>query len=203
MKFVKAIAILAFIIFFSAGLYKGGYEVGDKVEDFQLKNVRGEMISMANFKSAKGFIVIFDCNTCPFSQAYLERIKALHAMYSDQGYPVIAINSNDPNRSPGDTFEKMISYADDNNYRHNYVYDHDQTVATAFGATNTPQVFLLQKQEDDYVLVYTGAIDNNTKDASAADKKYVEDAMTSILKGENPAMTKTKAIGCTIKWSDS
>lgn len=203
MNSVKILAIVSLMAFFSGDTIKGSYDVGDNVDDFSLKSVDGKMISMANYKSAKGFILIFDCNTCPFSKAYRDRIKALHAKYDDKGYPVIAINSNDPGRSPGDTYDKMISYAQDHNYKHDYVYDADQAIASKFGATNTPQVFVINKKDDKLILAYTGAIDNNSRDASAADKKYVEDAINSLLKGENPPASKTKAIGCTIKWADS
>ena len=203
MKSIKVIAILSLLAFFSGNIIDGGYSIGDNIEDFRLKSVKGEMVSLADYKNAQGFIIIFDCNTCPFSQAYRERIKALHAKYSDQGYPVIAINPNDPTRSPGDSFDKMVNYANDHNYRHEYLYDSDQAIASAFGATNTPQVFIVKKDDKNLKLAYKGAIDNNSRDASAVSKKYVEDAVDSLLKGENPETNKTKAIGCTIKWAES
>lgn len=176
------------------------YQLGDKIEDFTLENVDRKMVSLSDYSTGKGVILIFDCNTCPYSQAYLERIKELHATYESKGYPVVAINPNDPNRSPGDTHEKMIAYAKKNDYKHVYLQDKNQSVARAFGATNTPHVYILEQVGSNMVLSYIGAIDNNTQDANAADKKYVEDAVNSLLKGEKPTTTKTKAIGCTIKW---
>ncbi|MEM9857665.1 MAG: thioredoxin family protein [Bacteroidota bacterium] len=194
------IAVIGLIFSFAGSPVKNGYEVGDKVEDFKLKGVDGKMMSLADHEEAKGFIVIFDSNTCPYSKAYLKRIKALNEMYADKGYPVVAINSNDPKRSPGDTFDEMVSYAKENGYEHAYLYDADQSVAKRFGATNTPHVYVLTKEGGNMVINYIGAIDNNTKDASAADKKYVEDAVNALMKGNKPSVTKTKAIGCTIKW---
>lgn len=179
------------------------YEIGDVIKDFTLENVDGEKISLSSYNNEKGVILIFDCNTCPYSQAYLDRIKLLHSKYKSKGYPVMAINPNDPNRSPGDSMEKMISYAKKNSYNHVYLQDKDQSVTKSFGATNTPQVFVLQKQGANMVLQYIGAIDNNTQDADAADKKYVEDAVNSLLNDQKPETTKTKAIGCTIKWKSS
>src|SRR3954470_500685 len=88
-----------------------GYKVGDKVTDFKLKNVDGKMVSMADNPAAKGYIVVFTCNTCPFAQAYEDRIIALHKRYASKGYPVIAINANDPSLSPGDSFENMKAKA--------------------------------------------------------------------------------------------
>ena len=197
------VASLALLVFFAGRPTGSGYEVGDKVKDFSLKSVDGKMVSLADYKTAKGFIVIFDCNTCPFSKAYLNRIKALNDKYADNGFPVIAINSNDSKRSPGDSYKEMVKYAKKNDYQHPYLYDEDQSVATRFGATNTPHVYVLKKTGNDMVVDYIGAIDNNTKDADAADKKYVEDAVDALLKGQKPGVTKTKAIGCTIKWKEA
>ncbi len=196
-------ASLALLVFFAGRPTGSGYEVGDKVKDFSLKSVDGKMVSLADYKTAKGFIVIFDCNTCPFSKAYLNRIKALNDKYADNGFPVIAINSNDSKRSPGDSYKEMVKYAKKNDYQHPYLYDEDQSVATRFGATNTPHVYVLKKTGNEMVVDYIGAIDNNTKDADAADKKYVENAVDALLKGQKPGVTKTKAIGCTIKWKEA
>ncbi|MEM6523484.1 MAG: thioredoxin family protein [Bacteroidota bacterium] len=194
------ILLIGLVFSFAGSPVNSGYEVGDTVEDFKLKGVDGKMMSLADLKEAKGFILVFDCNTCPYSKAYLKRIKALNEKYEDQGYPVVAINSNDPKRSPGDTFEEMVNYANNNGYEHAYLYDADQKVAKRFGATNTPHVYVLNKDGGDLVVNYIGAIDNNSRDASAVDKRYVEDAVNALINGDKPSVTKTKAIGCTIKW---
>lgn len=197
---IKLLSLLLFAVFFAGIKINSGYQVGDIVKDFELKNTDGEMLSLSDFEDEKGVILIFDCNTCPYSQAYLERIKGLHAEFQAKGYPVVAINPNDPAKSPGDSFEKMVKYAKDNDYKHDYLQDEDQSVAKAFGASNTPHVFVLKNENGDFKVAYIGAIDNNTKDAAAADKKYVEDAVNALLEGKTPATNKTKAIGCTIKW---
>lgn len=196
---ITFLSILSLALFF-AGAPQGGYDIGNEVKDFTLKNVDGKEITLSSY-GEKGAIVIFDCNTCPYSKAYSERIKALNTKYASEGYPVIAVNSNDPNKSPGDTFEAMVDYAKEYDYKHAYVYDADQSVAKTFGATNTPHVFIVSKENGKLTLDYIGAIDNNTRSAEAADKKYVEEAVDALLDGKKPEMTKTKAIGCTIKWS--
>src|SRR5271154_4283255 len=122
-----------------------GYEVGDNATDFRLKNVDGKMVSLADYRSAKGFIVIFDCNTCPYSKAYNGRIIALNKKYALQGFPVIAINANDPASSRGDSFEEMVKVAKEKDYDFPYLVDESQAVAKAYGATNTPHVFVLSK----------------------------------------------------------
>ncbi len=197
------VAVLGLLVFFAGRPAGSGYEVGDEVKDFKLKSVDGKMVSMSDYKNAKGFIVVFDCNTCPYSKAYLKRIKALNAKYEDKGYPVIAINSNDPKKSPGDTYDEMVKYAKKNDYQHPYLYDADQSVAARFGATNTPHVYVLKKDDGALMVNYIGAIDNNSRDADAADKKYVEDAVDALLSGSKPGVTKTKAIGCSIKWKST
>ena len=185
-----------------AGAGIGGYEVGDTVAEFKLKNVDGKMVSLSDYTNGKGVIVIFDCNTCPYSKAYNERIINLHKKYSSAGYPVVAINANDPNVSPGDSFDAMVAYAKEKDYKFPYLVDETQDVAHSFGASNTPHVYVLKKEGKSFKVAYKGAIDNNTKDAAAADKKYVEDAIEALISGKEVTTSKTKAIGCTIKWKN-
>ena len=198
----KILSLFVLALFFAGTPVADTYQLGDAVNDFTLKGVNGESITLSKYAD-KGAIVIFDCNTCPYSKAYRERIKDLNAKYAAKGYPVLAVNSNDPQKSPGDTFQAMKDYAKEHGYEHAYVQDTDQTVARAFGATNTPHVFVVKKEGSKFILSYIGAIDNNSRDASAADKKYLEDAVDALLSGKQPEMAKTKAIGCSIKWKEA
>jgi len=193
-----AVAALLFLV--ASSPVNNGLEVGDKAPDFKLKNVDGKMVSLSDYSNAKGFIVIFDCNTCPYSKAYNDRIKALHANYASKGFPLILIQPNDPIKSPGDSYEEMIKYAKEKGYNFPYLIDETQETTKAYGATNTPHVFVLNKQGADLRVAYIGAIDNNTQSAERADKKYVEDAINALLSGKDVPNNKTKAIGCTIKW---
>ncbi|UII28413.1 thioredoxin family protein [Fulvivirga maritima] len=200
----KLMLLLSFLAFFAGRpIEEKGYAVGDTVKDFKLKSVSGEMISLDDYKDEKGIILVFDCNTCPVSKAYNERIKELHAKFADKGFPVLAVNSNDPGRQPGDSFDEMVKYAEEKGYQHTYVQDLKQDVAKSFGATNTPHVFVLKRTGSDFKVAYIGAIDNNSRDASAVTKTYVEDAVNALLKGDTPTPDKTKAIGCTIKWKEA
>ncbi|HXC06238.1 MAG TPA: thioredoxin family protein, partial [Bacteroidia bacterium] len=154
----------------------------------------------ADFKEAKGFIVVFTCNHCPFAKAYEERIIALNAKYAAQGYPLIAINPNDPAQVEEDSYTNMQTRAKTKSYHFPYLMDETQNIARAYGAAHTPQVYVLQKSGTDYILKYTGAIDDNSNDASAVKEKYVEDAVNALLAGKPVTNTTTKAIGCGIKW---
>lgn len=187
-----AILVLAFTT------KREGYTVGDKATDFSLKSVDGTMVSLKSYKEANGYIVIFTCNSCPYSVAYEDRIIALHNKYAAKGYPVIAINPNDDEKSPKDSYELMKVRAKEKDFPFAYVYDTTQEVTKAYGASHTPHVYLLNQ---DMIVKYIGAIDNNTKDAVSADKKYVEDAVDALINNKEVATEKTKAIGCTIKWA--
>ena len=180
-----------------------GYEVGDYVDDFSLKNVDGKMVSMAEYKEAEGFIISFTCNTCPYSVMYEQRIIDLDKKYASKGYPVIAINPNDPKKNPGDSFDKMIERASDENYPFPYLIDESQEVTRNFGATNTPHMFIVQNDGGKYRVAYIGTIDNNPKAADKATKHYIDDAMDDILSGKKVEVSKTKAVGCSIKWKST
>ncbi len=177
-----------------------GYKIGDAAGDFSLLNVDGKKVSFADYKEAKGFIVVFTCNHCPFSQAYESRIMELDKKYSRKGFPVIAINPNDAIAVPDDSYENMKTVASEKKYTFPYLVDETQEIAKQFGATRTPHVFILKKEGDKNTVKYIGAIDNNTEDSQLADKKYVDTAVEAILSDKNPAIAETKAIGCTIKW---
>ena len=175
---------------------KNGYEVGDTATDFKLKNVDGKMVSLADYSSAKGFIIAFDCNTCPMSKAYNERIMALNKKYAPKGFPLIAINPNSPDISAGDSFDEMVKYARKHGYDFPYLYDESQATVRTFGATNTPHIFVLNKELE---VVYIGAIDDNPRNGDKATHRYVEEAVDALIAGKPVEIQKTKAVGCGVR----
>jgi len=172
------------------------FKIGDQATDFSLKNVDGKMVSLASMKGVKGYIVIFTCNTCPYAVMYEDRIIELQNKYGPLGYPVIAINPNDPDVKPGDSYAEMQTRAKEKKFPFVYLFDENQEVYPAYGATRTPHVFLLDANR--YVR-YIGAIDDNAQDASAVKVNYLQDAIAALQAGDNPDPAETKAIGCTIK----
>lgn len=176
-----------------------GYQVGDKASDFKLKNVDGKMVSLADYKDAKGYVVVFTCNHCPYAMAYQDRIIALDKKYKAMGYPVIAINPNDPELQPGDSFDEMVKRAKEKGYTFPYLFDATQETYRKYGATKTPHVYVLQKKGSDLIVQYIGAIDDNYNDASQVKTTYVSDAIDNLLANKTPQLTFTKAIGCSIK----
>ena len=200
LPFLAACLVLALSSFIILRPAAAGYQVGDKATDFKLKNVDGKMVSLADNKAAKGYIVVFTCNTCPYAKAYEQRIINLNSKYASQGYPVVAINPNDPAVAPGDSFADMQKRAKEKKYAFPYLQDETQQIAKAYGATRTPHLYVLTRQGNGFVVSYIGAIDDNSEDASQVKTKYLENAMTDIMAGKPASVNSTKAIGCTIKW---
>lgn len=205
-KKLTLLGLFTALLFVSAGLVSfnlptdnKGYDIGDVAADFKLKNVDGSMVSLADYKDAKGFIVIFSCNTCPYVVAYEDRMIDLHNAYAPKGFPVIAINPNDPEVSPGDSFEKMQERAKEKNFPFAYVFDEKQEIFPQYGATRTPHVYLLEKTEKGNIVRYIGAIDDNFRDAEAVEEKFLENAIDAIMKNTKVPVKTTRAIGCTIK----
>lgn len=177
-----------------------GYALGDAVSDFKLKNIDGKMMSLADFQSAKGFIIVFTSNHCPFSKSYEDRVIALDRKYASQGFPVITINPNDPDAYEEDSFANMQVRAKEKGYPFPYLTDDTQVVSKAFGAMRTPQAYVLKKEGGKIIVSYIGAIDDNAQDPSGVTKRYVEDAVNNLLVGKPVVTTSTKAVGCAIKW---
>ena len=178
---------------------KTGYEVGDIAADFSLKNIDNKMVSLSDYKTELGFIVIFTCNHCPYSVAYEDRIIKLDKEFKEKGYPVIAINPNNPASYPSDSFENMKIRAKEKGFTFPYLFDADQKIFPQYGATKTPHVFLLQKEDENNIVKYIGAIDDNHKDVNAIKNDYLRDAVNSLINNEEIEKTKTVAIGCSIK----
>ena len=182
-------------------LQPDGVGVGDKAPAFKLKNVDGKEYSFQNIKDAngnapKGYIIIFTCNTCPYAVASEQRIIDLHKKYAPMGYPVVAIQPNDPAVQPGDSFDAMQKRAQEMEYPFLYLFDEKQEVFPQYGATRTPEVYLVDKS---LTVRYHGAIDDNVRDAESVKEKFLENAIQAVDKGEEPKPAETKAIGCGIK----
>lgn len=189
---LRAILLTVFgIAFIISGMTNpNGLNVGDKASDFSLENVDGKMISFDSYIDAKGYIVVFTCNNCPYAKAYQDRIADLHNVYAKKGVPVIAINTSD---SESDIKER----AKEKKYPFVYLHDATQNVSKTYGATKTPHVYVLK---EDKTVAYIGAIDNNYKDGNAANKHYVKDAVDAVLENREVSVISTKTIGCAIKW---
>ena len=200
-KFKFAVLFLALVTLtaFTIADSEKGYEIGSVATDFKLKNIDNKMVSLRDLGETKGYIVIFTCNHCPYAVAYEDRIIELSKKYKKLGYPVVAINPNNPEKQKEDSFEKMQIRAREKGFDFPYLLDEGQKIYPQYGATKTPHVYVLQKTDKGNIVQYIGAIDDNYSDASAVKEKYVENAVDALLNGEEVKVKTTKAIGCSIK----
>lgn len=205
----KVIALFSLALVFSFMWYnqafaQDGVQIGQVAPSFNLKNVDGKMVSLESLESTnKGAIVVFTCNHCPYSKLYEDRLVALDGKFAGKGYPVVAINPNDAEQYPDDSFDEMKKRSKKKGFTFPYLLDDTQAIAKAYGATRTPHVFLVNFSEGKAVVEYIGAIDDNAKEADSVEQKFLDDAVNALINGEKPTVTTTKAIGCGIKWKNS
>jgi len=187
------------IVGLAAGSQAGvALTLGDRAPaaDVKMKNVDGRELTIGEVAGARGTLVIFSCNHCPWVKAWEQRLAELGNACKAKGIGVIVVNPNDPAAYPEDSFEGMQERAKARGFQFPYVVDSTSGVARAFGATRTPEAFLFDAAG---VLVYHGAIDDNAEDAAKVTKHYLRDALDAVATGARPAIAESKAIGCSIK----
>ena len=172
-------------------------KLGDKVLPFTLPGVDDKEHSLTDYADSEALAVIFSCNHCPYVRAWEDRMVQIQADYADKGVQLLAINSNDVRRYPEDSFPKMKERAKEKGFNFPYLFDESQDVPRAYGANNTPEVFLFDKSG---ALQYHGAIDDNYDNPAAVRKQYLRDALDAVLAAETPPVQQTHPVGCTIKW---
>ena len=143
--------------------------------------------------------MVFTCNECPYAKAYHDRIIELDKKYKHLGYPVVAINPNDTDMSPKDDLEAMKKRSEEKGFTFPYLKDATQEVYRMYGATRTPHIYVLTRDNNELLVSYVGAIDDNYQDASAVQETYLASAVDALLNGKQPNPSFTKAIGCSIK----
>ena len=174
-------------------------KIGSQAPDFNLPSVDGKNYSLNSFKDYNALIVIFSCNHCPYVQAYEDRIKQIQKDYKTEGVSVVAINSNEDINYPDDSFESMKKRASEKKFNFPYLRDDDQSVARAYDATHTPEIFLFDKQRK---LAFHGKIDDNWQEPGKVQNHYLKNALDELLEGKEISVPETFTIGCTIKWKN-
>jgi glutathione peroxidase-family protein len=176
---------------------KPGDSLPESVANVKMKGVDGKEVTLKELMGAKGLLVIFSCNHCPWVKAWQARMVALGNEYSQKGVGVVAVNSNDVMVYTDDDMEHMVAQAKEHGYRFPYVMDATSDVARAFGATRTPEAFLFDAQGK---LLYHGAIDDNAEKPQEVKKTYLADALEAMVAGKPVPVAETKALGCSIKF---
>ncbi len=175
----------------------GKLDFGALALDFQLKGIDGKVHSLADLRGQKATAVVFSCNHCPYVRAYEDRLIAIQRDYYNKGARFIFINSNDDQKYPDDSLEKMIERAQQKGYNFPYLRDESQETARAYGAQRTPEVFLF---DQNLKLRYHGTIDDNWEKPEKVTRRYLREALDAVLRGQEPAIQETQPVGCTIKW---
>ena len=172
--------------------------LGTSAPDFSLPNVDGKTVSLRDFQSAKGLLVIFMCNHCPFVKHLRSALAEFGRECQARGVAVVAISSNDVASHPDDSPAKMIDEHRTAGYSFPYLYDATQEVAKAYKAACTPDFYLF---DGDLTLVYRGQFDSsrpsNGQPVTGADLRA---AVAALVSGQSPLLTQRPSIGCNIKW---
>jgi peroxiredoxin len=173
------------------------------INDFSLKNIDGKFVSLSDYKEAKGFIIIFTCNHCPFAKLYPPRFNALNEKYKKLGVPLIAISSTDTIQYEEDTFVEMVKKAVTEKFNFPYLYDSEQQAAKNFNAQKTPHAFVIWKENNQWVVKYDGAIDDNGMKPEEVKTQFVANAVDALLANQKLTVTETKSIGCQIYYRNN
>ncbi len=171
--------------------------LGQKAPDFNLPGVDGKNYSLADFKNAKLLVVVFSCNHCPFVVGSEERMKKFVTDYAPRGVTMVAINSNESENHPTDSFDHMVKRAKERGLNFPYLRDESQSIALGYGALRTPHFYVF---DADRKLRYTGRMDDNPRTAGQEKTHELRDAVDALLAGRQPAVPATNPIGCNVKW---
>ncbi len=172
--------------------------LGTPAPDFQLPDPQGKVHALSDASDAKGVLVMFICNHCPFVKLIREELAALTDEYQARGIAVFAINSNDMEKYPDDAPDKMAEEIEAFGYTFPYLVDETQEVAKAYRAACTPDIFVF---DGDRKLYYHGQFDDarpgNGKPVTGKD---LTAALDRLLAGEPPPDRQIPSVGCNIKW---
>jgi peroxiredoxin len=182
--------------------YSSSSVPGSPAPAFSLPGVDGKTYSLDSFTNARGLLVIFMCNHCPYVIAVHERLSRLALDYQKRGIAVIGINSNDPAYKEADSFENMKKTASEWNLAFPYVFDESQAVARSFDAVCTPDPYLFENTSTGFRLFYRGRIDDSWKDPAAVKEQSLKLAMDSLLERRPIPGDSIPSMGCSIKWKE-
>lgn len=177
--------------------YSKGMEVGTPAPSFSLPGVDGKSYSLESFAEAPVLVVVFTCNHCPYAKAVEDRLVELQRDYRERGVRLVAINPNDERAYPDDSFEHMKERAAQKGFNFPYLRDESQSVARAYDAACTPDIFVFDRQRK---LVYNGRLDDNWQDPGKVSRKDLRAVLDAALAGRQADFEPVPSMGCSIKW---
>ena len=169
--------------------------IGQKAPAFELPATDGRTYSRNSFKDTPFLVIVFLANHCPYVSAWEDRIVAIAQEFRRWDIAFAGISSNDAEKFPQDSFEEMRKRAEEKRYPFPYLYDEDGSVAHAFGATRTPEVFVFDQER---LLRYHGAVDSDFEESSGMEN-YLRDALNRLRTGQTVFLPETPPLGCVIK----
>ena len=195
------IRLLIVLLLFGCAGFKGKEEskssIGKEIADFSLKNTDGSRLSLSSYKNARGFMVVFTCNHCPFAKLYTKRCNDLNKRFSKWNVPLIAINSMDTGMYEDERFELMQRKAKTERFNFPYLCDGSQNVGRQFGANHTPHAYILWKENQKWIIKYSGSIDDNGQHPENA-IPLLANAVNDLLSGRRISEPETASFGCRI-----
>ena len=191
---MKRLAILLLIVFSQYAAF------GQSIEGFTLPNVvNGTNFSLAKFKADKAIVLIFYSGKCAYVEHYFERIKSINDEFSPKGVKFVLINSNSSAFVAEESVEEMKNFVDKQNLNIPYLADKDKKVKKMLKATRTPEVFVLKPEQNQFRVIYKGAIDDNPQSASDVSHAYLKDTLFNLLNNSKIELNQTRPVGCLIK----
>jgi peroxiredoxin len=180
--------------------YSKGMPVGTPAPPFSLPATDGKTYSIESFADAPVLVVVFTCNHCPYAKAVEERLVALQRDYADRGVRLVAINPNDDERYPDDSFDAMVQRASERGFNFPYLRDASQEVARAYDAACTPDIFVFDAERK---LTYNGRLDDNWQDPSSVTRRDLREVLDAMLAGKPIGVEAVPSMGCSIKWREA
>lgn len=175
-------------------------ELSIAAPDFSLPSTKGKTLTLGDAMGENGAVVVFICNHCPYVKAITGRLSSDAVKLAEQGIGFVAICSNDATSHPGDSFENMVVFAEENDFKFPYLHDENQAVAKAYDAQCTPDFFGLNC---DGAIQYRGRIDEGrTNPLPTGAKRDLLLAMEQILRTGKGPTKQIASTGCSIKWKD-
>jgi peroxiredoxin len=176
-------------------------QTGNKIENFTLINtINNRPVSLSDFASNKGVVIVFTSNYCPYSKLYEDRVIELANQFENQGVKFLLVNSNTSVDNIDDTVEEMAKHAKEKGLQIPYLADKEHMLSNRLGASKTPEVFVLQNTGNGaFIVKYKGAIDDNPQLPNAVTAYYLKDAINAVVNKRNLAVVEKRPTGCMIR----